>query len=88
MCVLGMVTGLMHLAFRYIGVSSSIQDVPGSNLGQTAAVLKVSVVSFSPFTQTLTEENLHYTTTVFVRQFPGHEYSVILPFKQLAEWGC
>lgn len=76
----GMVTGLMYLAFSYTVFSSNIREVPGSYLGQTPTLLKVSLFSLTPFMWTLAEENLHYTTTVSSGNFPGHGYSVILPF--------
>jgi len=75
-----MVTGLMYLAFSYIVFSSNIREVPGSFLGQTPTLLNASLLSLTPFMWTLAEENLHYTTTVSSGNFPGHGYSVILPF--------
>jgi hypothetical protein len=46
---LEMVTGMMYLAFSCTVFSSCNREVAGSNLGQTPAALKVSVVSLSLF---------------------------------------
>ena len=42
--VLEMVIRLIYIAFSYTVFSSNFREAPGSNLGQTPAVLTVSVV--------------------------------------------